>query len=83
MSWCPDIDKYNLLVTHRTNTIPGAGMHQDRRYGSHDVFAAFHFSFTRTELSEHLAGAGARKRKRIGDETDEHLQQPLTSAAVL
>lgn len=44
---------------------------------------ALQFSFTQTEFSEHLAGADARKRKRIGDETAEHLQQSLASAAVL
>lgn len=38
-------------------------------------------SFPQTEPSEHLTGAGVGKRKRIGDETAEHLQQSQTSPA--
>lgn len=44
MSWCPDIDRH-------TGHTPGAEMQQDRRYGSHNVFGAFQFSFLSPRLT--------------------------------
>jgi len=75
--------QHNPLARCRANRIPGTGMQQGRRYGSHNLFGAprISFPFPLAELRERFRGAGAWKRKGTGDVAAEHLQHSLTSAA--